>query len=365
MEKGKIAHFYWFAYYNLDSPSVRYRAKFPLDFVKSNMNISSRLIVPGYSPRKAWNFLSGYISALLFPKKNSLIVIQRVQSNFVYAKLLKFLVVVRKKDTVYDLDDADYLEQDPHTIHFFARKCDRIAAGSPAIVHYLKTFNRNVIHVTSPTPDLKIVKKVRNKVLNVGWIGCFGGGHKNSLYEYLFPALKELPFECRLTLIGIQHASDATEVLNYFKGHNHIHIILPDNVNWMDETEIQKMIKRFDVGIATLMNHPLQLAKSGIKAKQYMNCGVPVLCNDLPENNNVVIDGYNGFVCNNYPEFRERLIKFKEMDDIEYFNFSENARKSIKTFDHVKWYKDFESLRNNTVKAYSSSRKIEKQVVGS
>ena len=34
------------------------------------------------------------------------------------------------------------------------------------------------------------------------------------------------------------------------------------------------------------IKHPF---KSGIKAKQCMNNGVPVLCNDLPENNNVVM----------------------------------------------------------------------------
>ncbi|MCF8332254.1 MAG: glycosyltransferase [Bacteroidales bacterium] len=365
MDKRRIDHIYWFAYYNLDSPSVRYRAKYPLDFIKKKENISSRLIVPGYSPRKVWNFLSGYISALLFPKKNSLIVIQRVQSNFIYASLLKLLVVARSKDTVYDLDDADYLEQDPQTIHFFARKCNRIAAGSPAIARYLTKFNKNVVHISSPTPDLKIVKRIRNKTFNIGWIGGFGWGHKNSLYEYLFPALKELPFDCCLTLTGIQHSPDAKEVLDYFKDCNHINVTIPANVNWKDETSIQKMIMQFDVGIATLLNHPLQLAKSGIKAKQYMNCGIPVICNNLPENNNVVVDGYNGFVCDTYSEFKERLIEFGEMNDTEYFYFSENARKSIKNFDLVKWHKDFEYLTRNTLKGSSDTNKVELQAVRS
>jgi hypothetical protein len=39
----------------------------------------------------------------------------------------------------------------------------------------------------------------------------------------------------------------------------------------------------------------MQLSKSGIKAKQYMNNGVPVLSSNLPENNTVVIDGFNVF----------------------------------------------------------------------
>ena len=198
MSGKKLKYIYWFAYYNLDSPSVRYRAKYALDFGKENLGISSELIIPGYFPKRIWHFLTGYMSALLFPKKNSLIVIQRVGSNFIYSNLLKLLVITRKKLTVYDLDDADYLTHNTRSIHFFARNCNYISAGSSEIALYLKQFNSNVIHNTSPTPDYGILKKERNKIFTIGWIGEFGWGHKDSLFKYLFPAIKELPFDCQL-----------------------------------------------------------------------------------------------------------------------------------------------------------------------
>ena len=105
------------------------------------------------------------------------------------------------------------------------------------------------------------------------------------------------------------------------------------------------MISQFDVGIATLLNHPLQLAKSGIKAKQYMNNGIPVICNDLPENNNVVVNGFNGFVCNSAREFSEKLTELRNLNDDEYWDYSENSRKSIEMFNHWKYFEDFEKIK--------------------
>lgn len=345
MEKGKIEHIYWFAYYNLDSPSVRYRAKYPLDYAKEKLGITSNLIIPGYSPKRLLNFIVSYFTALFFPKKNSLIVIQRVRSNFIYSNLLKLLVIVRQTLTVYDLDDADYLEHDPSTIHFFARHCSCISAGSPEIAEYLQKFNKNVIHTTSPTPDYGVVKKERNSIFTIGWIGGFGWGHKDSLYKYLFPALKQLTFCCKLVMIGIPSESDQSELIEYFAEHSNIRISIPKEINWKDEKEIQKMIRKFDVGIATLLNHPIQLAKSGIKAKQYMNNGIPVICNDLPENKNVVINGFNGFICNSHFEFSEKLTQLRNMNDDEYWEYSVNARKSIAKFNHRKYFEDFERIK--------------------
>src|SRR5690606_10802839 len=180
-----------------------------------------------------------------FPKKNSLIVIQRVRSNFIYSNLLKLLVIARHSITVYELDDADYLEHDPSTIHFFARHCASISAGSPEIAEYLQKFNKNVIHTTSPTPDYGIVKKERNSIFTIGWIGGFGWGHKDSLYKYLFPALKQLTFYCKLVMIGIPSESDQSELIEYFAEHSNIRISITKEINWKDEKEIQKMIRKF------------------------------------------------------------------------------------------------------------------------
>lgn len=346
LENKKIEFIYWFAYYNLDSPSVRYRAKYPLDFFKEHKNLESYFVVPSYSLKNIFIFFNAYFSALLFRKRNSLIVIQRVQSNFIYANLLKLLIRVRRNYTVYDLDDADYLEVNPNTIYYFAKHCEIISAGSKQIGTYLSRFNNRIIHTTSPIVDLGISKKHKNSILTIGWIGGFGGDHKDSLIELVFPAIKELNFQLKLIVVGIINLEDVDFIKKYFQDNSNIEIEIPLVINWNDEADIQKRIALFDIGIATLKNSEMQLSKSGIKAKQYMNNGVPVLSTNLPENNNVVIDGVNGFFCATTNDFKERLNQFNNMTETDYLQISENAKKSIYNFDHNKYFDDFEKIKN-------------------
>jgi glycosyltransferase involved in cell wall biosynthesis len=346
-ENKKIAFIYWFAYYNLDSASVRYRAKYPLDFFRQHKNVESYLVVPGYSPANILRFLKAYFSALLFRRKNSIIVIQRVQSNFIYANLLKLLVRIRNKGTVYDLDDADYLEVNPKTIFYFARHCEKISAGSKQIANSLNKFNHRIVLTTSPIVDLGIVKENRNPIFTIGWIGGFGGAHKDSLIELVFPAIKDLDFRLKLIILGVVKPEDMAFIKEYFHHNANIEIEVPLGIDWNDEAEIQKRIVQFDLGIATLVNSEMQLSKSGIKAKQYMNNGVPLLSTNLPENNSVVVDGFNGFFCSTTSDFKERLDQFYKITHAEYLQFSKNARGSIGDFDHNKYFTHFEQIVSN------------------
>jgi glycosyltransferase involved in cell wall biosynthesis len=336
-----IKYIYWFSYYNLDSPSVRYRGKYPLEFFKENYNIDSSLIIPGYAPKRAFSFFKSYCSALFFRKDNSVIVIQRVHSGFIYSSLLKLLVSVRKKDTVYDLDDADYLYCKTNSIYFFAKKCSRITAGSQAIANHLSKFNNNILITSSPTPDLQIVKKKKSAIFTIGWIGDFGGDHKKSLVEIVFPAVKALDFKCKLILLGVTKSDERQFVRDYFGENENVHIEIPENTDWQNEHRLQQKISSFDIGISTLVDNEIQRSKSGIKAKQYLNNGVPVLATNLPENDWVVKEGINGFFCSTIEEFNQRIVEFYKMDDPLYDDFSKNARKSICEFDHQKYYLDF------------------------
>ncbi len=346
MKERKIGFIYWFAYYNLDSPSVRYRAKYPLEYFRKKHDIRYRLVLPGYSLKRMLKFISAYFSALLFPGKNSIIVIQRVYSSFIYATLLKVLIRLRSKVSVYDLDDAEYLVKDPKTIYHFVKKCHAISAGSRKIAEHLAVFNPNIAHITSPVIDLNIIKKKKNNVFTIGWIGGFGGEHKESLIKLVFPALKTLDFRFRLRILGVTLTKDVKFIEDYFSNNKWIQLEIPENIDWKNESRVQQNIATFDIGIATLVNSEMHLSKSGIKAKQYMNNGVPVLSTRLPENDTVVMDGKNGFFCSTPDEFRQRIVEFHDMSEEAYRNFSKNARETIQHFNHEKYLMAWKHLMN-------------------
>lgn len=340
----RLEFIYWFSFYNTDSPSVRYRAKYPLDYFKKYKGVESYLVIPGYSPQLILFFLKSYFSALFFRRRNSLIIVQRVSSNFIYANLLKLLVLVRSKNSVYDLDDADYLESDSKTIYYFAGHCEKISAGSKLIESHLKKYNQHIFHTTSPVMDLSLSKKNKNSIFTVGWIGGFGGDQKKSMIEFVFPALKKLTFNFNLKILGVYDLSDKKFILQYFEENKNIKIELPMVIDWNDERGIQNRILDFDIGIATLTNDELQLSKSGIKAKQYLNNGIPVLSSNMPENNSVIVDGFNGYYCSDEIDYFNKLNQFYAMSNEDYLIFSVNARNSINSFNHSKYYSDFEKI---------------------
>ncbi len=334
---SKIQFIYWFAFYSLDSPSVRYRGKYPLEFLQKANGISSELVIPSYSVQRIFRFLKCYFSALIFPKKNSIIIIQRVSSNFIYSTLLKLLVKTRKHRCFYDIDDADYLENYSKTYFYFLKNCNCVIVGSNELAKNLSKYNSNIVVNTSPTPDLGIFKEGKNSPLTLGWIGCFGGGHKASLLRDFFPAVRDLPIKIKLIFLGVNRAEEVEFLHGFFKNEENIELEIPSEIDWKNEKEVQQRIARFDVGIATLIDDEFHRSKSAFKVKQYLNNGVPVLSSDVAENNVFINEGKNGFLCKRSADFKRKILEFEEMSEEKYASFQENARKSIGEFNIEKY----------------------------
>ncbi len=338
----EVKHIYWFAAYNLKGPSTRYRGYYPLQVLKNEFGIESDFVFPARSKTGILHFIKVFFKALVFRKKNSIIVIQKVCTNRIYAKLLKILVIFQTKNTLYDLDDAEYLRNDVKTLHFFLKKCQNISVGSLALKNYCKKFNKNVFILTSPITEHNIKKEKRNEVLNIGWVGDFGSGnkiakefsHKNNMFTILFPQIKRLKIPLKLTLIGIKNENDIPEILNYFKNNANIKINIPRNLNWENDAAwIYSEIVKFDIGVSPLSEHLFLQAKSAFKAKQYLSVGIPTIASDVGENNKFVRHNENGFLCkNNDHDFADAIMKFSEMSDDRYFEFSKNARSNKQDF---------------------------------
>lgn len=349
MTRANLKFIYWFAFYDPGSPSVRYRALYPLEYFRKNHNVNYFLVFPGYTPEAIIRFLVAYLSALFFRKKDSLIVIQRVNSNFIYGRLLKFLVRMRNSATVYDLDKADYLEYSNRSMSHFIEHCSGVSLGSKEMIAHLRNRNANIIFTPSPVPELDVVKRQRNELFTIGWIGGYDWGHRESLTMLFFPALENLPFRFQLVLLGVVNKTDIDDLQERFGNHGNIVLKIPRDINWLDEIEIQNRIAEFDIGIATLFDTPLLRSKSGIKAKQYLNNGVPVLSSDVAENNTVVIDGVNGYLCRSPGDFRQRLIEVGQMSEDEYMRMSRNARESVKNFNMEAYHRQFMEYYSKTV----------------
>jgi len=325
----KIKRIYWFSHYNLNSPSVRYRGKYAVDFLKKNTEIDCNFIYPERSLKTILTFIKLILSALFYKKSTSIVVIQKVCSNNFYANTLKLLVILRPKNIVYDWDDAEYVRQDTKTLHFFLSNCKVITVGSSALKEYSEKFNSNVILNTTPVLEHSATKRRKNKILNIGWVGDIGHGkeknqdftHRNNLFTILFPEIKKIHRPCKLTLIGIKNESDIPLIKNHFKDNPNIDVIIPTNLNWKDDRWIYNEISKFDIGVSPLNSHPFNVAKSAFKVKQYLSVGIPTLASDVGENKKFVLNNTNGFICTENDDFFKGILKIDKMSHEEYTNF--------------------------------------------
>ena len=306
-----LKHIYWFAPHGLIGPSCRYRAYYPLKTIKSEFQITYDFVYPSMTFNGIIKFLYVLLKALFLSNKDSAIVIQKVCSNRIYARLLKILVLLRNKNTIYDIDDAEYLRNSDHTLIYFLRKCRTITVGSRQLESYCKKFNPNVKLNTSPVISHSFKKQKRNKIPNIGWVGDFGNGkevsrefsHKTSIYKILFPQLKRIQIPFKLSIIGVKNSLDIPEIFEYFKNCSNIKVDVPDNLNWEEDFWVYDKIKDFDIGVSPLVNHEFNESKSAFKAKQYLSAGIPVIASSVGENNYFVKHGESGFLCKNGLEF--------------------------------------------------------------
>jgi glycosyltransferase involved in cell wall biosynthesis len=327
----KIKYIYWFTYYNLDAPSIRYRAKYPLEELRQKQGINYCIVYPGYDFKSLLIFFKAYFGALFFRKKNSAIVFQKIYTKRIYSKALKFLLLFRKKNTFYDIDDAEYEKFPPETIHHFIKNCAFVSVGSNALADYAKKINPRVFLLTSPVMAHQQLKEKRNAEITIGWIGCFDA-HRKSMYGLLFPALKNSGFKINLVLLGLNIEEDILNVRALFSSNKNITLEIPENINWRDEISVYKMVKEFDIGIAPLLDTSINRAKSAFKLKQYFSCGVPALASSVGENALFLRSGVNGFFCDSPEEIKEGIEKIRNMQENDYNYLCNNALASAKEF---------------------------------
>lgn len=337
---------YWFAYYGLDSPSVRYRAKYPLDYLAKEKGCQSILVIPSYRPSAIFGFLFAWLFILIQPHR-AVVVIQRVQSSGVFARMLLWLIKRDSVVSIYDLDDADYLLPNSWMIERFASHCSAMAVGSDAIQDYMAEYNSNVFFVPSPVPECHHFKRKRSEPFTLGWIGDYGGDHRLGFLKYIHPALALIDFPVRLVMMGV--GEDFRSELQYiFEKLTFVELVIPGKIDWRNEWLIQEEISKWDVGLATLIDTPIQIAKSGIKVKQYLNSGVPVLCNPLAENGKLINHGENGFYCHSPEDFYEKLRYLKDLDFVRYSEMSTKASSSVAPFRHadhwIRWERILEEV---------------------
>lgn len=327
----QITHIYWFAYFSLEEPSVRYRAAYPLAHLAAVHGITYDLVHPGYDRYHVWRFLRIYLSALLFRRNGSVIVVQKMYTAGLYARALKFLLRVRRRHTVYDIDDAEYVRRPGQTMYACMRLASRVAAGSQQLMDDARTHNAAVFFLGSPVIPHAHRHGRRQTPLCIGWIGYYGA-HRANLEAYLFPALKGLDFPVRLRVLGVKDAAELAELCVVFAAHPHVQVEAPLGIDWHDEQTVYAQLAGCDIGAAPLLDTHFNRAKSAFKLKQCLSCGVPVLASPVGENARYLQHGVNGFLCDSLEAYHEAIAALAGMADADFARMQVAAAETAAAF---------------------------------
>ncbi|PCJ25836.1 MAG: hypothetical protein COA97_07085 [Flavobacteriales bacterium] len=345
----QLTHIYFFSWFNANSVSTRYRGLYFLEELKQSKGISYTFVYPGYKLKELFRFTIAFLEIMLFRKKNSIIIYQKIYTNGIYSKTLKLLLKLSPKNTIYDTDDADYLRYDTKVITHFMKHCSSCHVGSTALKKYTLKYNKNVHVLTSPIITHYQVKSKKSKLFHVGWIGNYGTNegviepfsHKLSLEKLLYPGLLELNFDYKLTILGIKNPKDKVDIELLFKNKRNVSLSIPQNINWLDEISIYNRVKEFDIGVSPMINHEFNIAKSAFKVKQYLSSGVPVLASPVGENLSFIKDGENGYFCKNANEFKIKLEEFYQKTETNYKKIIKNTLSEIDSFNIESYSKQF------------------------
>ncbi len=283
---------------------------------------------PGHYLEKAWQMSRCYarqLGRLLRGTDADVLFISR-EAALIGPAVLERLAARLGPPLVYDIDDPVFLPyESPANRKFsllkFSRKtdallrlADHVLCVNDRIAEYARRFARDV----SVIPNSVDIENYRPPMtapqlpLRLAWIGSY------STLPNLRAIIKPLQ---RLQA----------------RYHVRVRIIGPENMDcsgldaevkaWSADTEVTDL-QGCHVGLVPLVSHPWNEWKFFFKTIQYMGVGLPVVAANEGSNQDVIVDGVNGFLVRSEHEWYERLALLCESGDLRE-RMGEAARRTV------------------------------------
>lgn len=310
-----------YCYSDERSASVRYRILAPLSQLRHNGDARVMIVYPGYSPIRLYRFFIAAVYSIFLMQSQDVLLIHKVCSSGLYQGLLRFISRWTRAKIIYDIDDAEWHRQNTKGMTELLPLVDQIHAGSTTLLKHFQTRGYTTYHLTSCVNPPTCIGQKESNTLHIGWIGGYNShtdplpfAHKRALFAYLIPALRAYPSQIQLTLLGVERDQDKQELLDLQKTTlSNVHVNIPHIEDWSNEAKIDRLIAQWDLGIALMVDHPFNHGKSAFKAKQCMNCGVPVIGNAIGDNDHYIVHHKTGYLATNAKEVLDALAHYGQL----------------------------------------------------
>ncbi|WP_354579919.1 glycosyltransferase family 4 protein [Hymenobacter sp. UYP22] len=281
--------------------------------------------------RKALGIIGGFLRRFLL-----LAAVPRADYVFIHREaspigppIFEWMIAkVFRKRIIYDFDDAIWIPNTSaansivagvkwhHKVGSICRWAYKVSCGNTYLRNYARQFNANAV-VNPTTIDTEhLHNQVRNQQqpgpLVIGWTGT----HSTLKYlEQVVPVLARLEHEFEFEFRVISNEPPQLPLRSL--------VFQP----WRKETEIADLLG-FHVGLMPLEDDLWAKGKCAFKALQYMALGEPALVSPVGMNTEVVVDGYNGYVCTTPEEWELALRRLLQTPALR-TELGQNARQTI------------------------------------
>lgn len=264
----------------------------------------------GSSVQKAWAVIKGFLKRLktvlfLAPRYNYVFVHREASPigppvfEFILSKLLR-------KKMIYDFDDAIWI---PNTsqenkivswvkafwkIKFICKWAYVVAGGNNYLCNYASQFNQNVQLLPTCVDVVNkhnLLATQNNEKVVIGWTGS----HSTMIYlNDILPVLQKISADFVVEFLIISNKPPTFQLSNL------------KFIKWQETTEVQDLAQ-INIGIMPLKDDAWSEGKCGFKLIQYLSLGIPAVASPVGVNKNIIVEGENGFLCNDDQEWHEAL----------------------------------------------------------
>jgi len=325
--------------------SSRHRAFNLADFL-TEAGIPCRVIIPPVFIAKKSRIKSKiqYLESIFSASSRDTIVLQSTIFNLLFISLISLTKFIRRPQIIFDFDDALYLHN-PKITKYLVWLADKVTVASHELKDWVEKRGKLVLVVPNLI-DYKIAEayivdyKIKKEVV-LGWIGGAPSSIPNLLLLVpVFEELRRRNFNFKFKLIGTLNSKAVTEIFNI----SGVKSELIDRIEWTKKGVIQQANQSFDIGLAPLVDWPVNRARCSLKVLDYMSVGLPVVCSDVGENRHFVENNVSGFLVHSTSEWVQRLgqlISDNSLRERIGTKARERAKKFFSYQSKIDKYKDF------------------------
>jgi glycosyltransferase involved in cell wall biosynthesis len=180
---------------------------------------------------------------------------------------------------------------------------DMVFAGNQYLANYALQFNKNVKIIPTTVDTDKFVPVTADfspqsadeadKVVEIGWTGSFSTiEHLRFGLPMLYTIKEKYGEKITFKVIGDSSFADSTLGIQ--------------GIAWNSETEVADL-QTIDIGIMPLPDNEWTRGKCGFKGLTYMSLGIPTVMAAVGVNNEIIVEGENGFLATSEADWIEKL----------------------------------------------------------